>query len=206
MANVNVYIDGFNLYYGCLKNSPFKWLDLSALCRRMLPQDNIQTIEYFTAILSARPGDPSLPTRQQIYLRALRTIPNLSIIYGHFLTHPCRMVLAGSSPPKKVWVDKTEEKGSDVNIASHLLRDAFERRFEVGVLLTNDSDLLEPVRIVKHHIGLPIGILNPHQHHSKVLVAEANFMKRIRQSDLTACQFAPTLRDPKGQIHKPPTW
>jgi hypothetical protein len=111
MANVNVYVDGFNLYYGCLRNSPFKWLDLAALSHRMLPGDSIQTIEYFTAILSARPGDPSLPTRQQMYLRALRTIPNLSIIYGHFLTHPCRMVLTGSVPPKKVWVDKTEEKG-----------------------------------------------------------------------------------------------
>lgn len=206
MAKVNVYIDGFNLYYGAVKSSPFKWLDLAALSRRMLPGDHIQTIKYFTAILSARPGDPDLPTRQQIYLRALRTIPNLSIVYGHFLTHSCRMVLTGTNPPKKVWVDKTEEKGSDVNIATHLLDDAFHKRFEVGVLLTNDSDLLEPVRVVRREIGLPIGILNPHQHHSKVLAAEATFMKRIRQSDVAACQFAPTLADAKGQFHKPATW
>lgn len=206
MAKANVYIDGFNLYYGAVKSSPFKWLDLGALCRRMLPGDRIQTIKYFTAILSARPGDPDLPTRQQIYLRALRTIPTLSIVYGHFLTHSCRMVLTGSNPPKKVWVDKTEEKGSDVNIATHLLHDAFHRRFEVGVLLTNDSDLLEPVRIVRRDIGLPIGILNPHQHHSKVLVAEATFMKRIRQSDLAACQFAAILTDGKGKFHKPDAW
>lgn len=206
MAKVNVYIDGFNLYYGAVKSSPFKWLDLAALCQRMLPGDHIQTIKYFTAVLSARPGDPDLPTRQQIYLRALRTIPNLSIVYGHFLTHSCRMVLTGTNPPKKVWVDKTEEKGSDVNIATRLLADAFHKRFEVGVLLTNDSDLLEPVRVVRHDIGLPIGILNPHQHHSKVLVAEATFMKRIRQSDVAACQFAPTLTDAKGQFHKPATW
>jgi hypothetical protein len=206
MAKVNVYIDGFNLYYGAVKSSPFKWLDLAALCHRMLPGDHIQTIKYFTAILSARPGDPDLPTRQQIYLRALHTIPNLSIIYGHFLTHSCRMVLTGTNPPKKVWVDKTEEKGSDVNIATHLLDDAFHKRFEVGVLLTNDSDLLGPVRVVRHDIGLPIGILNPHQHHSKVLAAEATFMKRIRQSDVAACQFAPTLTDAKGQFHKPATW
>jgi len=206
MANVNVYSDGFNLYYGALKNSPFKWLDLAALCHRMLPGDAIQLIYYFTAILSARPGDPSLPTRQQVYLRALHTIPNLTIVYGHFLTHPCRMVLTGTNPAKKVWVDKTEEKGSDVNIATYLLRDAFRARFEVGVLLTNDSDLLEPVRVVRRDIGLPIGILNPHQHHSKVLVSEASFMKRIRQSDVAACQFAPTLTDGKGQFRKPSTW
>ena len=52
MAKVNVYIDGFNLYYGAVKGSPFKWLDLSALCRRMLPGDVVQSIEYFTARLS----------------------------------------------------------------------------------------------------------------------------------------------------------
>ena len=55
MAIASVYIDGFNLYYGAVKNSPFKWLDLGALCRRMLPCDTIQSIEYFTAIVSARP-------------------------------------------------------------------------------------------------------------------------------------------------------
>jgi len=194
------------LYYGAVRSSPYKWLDLSALCKRMLPNDSIQSIEYFTAIVSARPSGPDLPVRQQVYLRALRTIPNLSIIYGHFLTHSCRMVLTGTNPVKKVWVDKTEEKGSDVNIAAHLLRDAFGRRFEVAVIVTNDSDLLEPVRIVRQELHLPVGILNPHQHHSTDLKAQATFMKRIRQSDVAACQFPTVMSDSKGQIHKPPTW
>jgi len=52
-------------------------------------------------------------------------------------------------------VDKTEEKGSEVNLASHLLRDAFSKKFEVAVLITNDSDLAEPVRIVARELGLP---------------------------------------------------
>jgi hypothetical protein len=72
MAQVNVYIDGFNLYYGAVKGSPYKWLDLGALCYRMLPNDTIQSIEYFTAIVSARPYDLGMPVRQQIYLRALK--------------------------------------------------------------------------------------------------------------------------------------
>ncbi len=101
MAKVNVYIDGFNFYYGTVKGSPYKWLDLGALCRRLLPNDDIQTIEYFTAIVSARPYDPDLPVRQQMYLRALKTVPNLRIVYGHFLTHSCRMMLTGSNPPKR---------------------------------------------------------------------------------------------------------
>lgn len=72
------------------------------------------------------------------------------------------MLLTGSTPPKRVFVDKTEEKGSDVNIAAHLLRDAYNHAFEVAVLITNDSDLVEPVRIVRHELNLPVGILNPH--------------------------------------------
>lgn len=206
MAIVNVYIDGFNLYYGALKGSPYKWLDLAALCHRMLPNDTVQSIEYFTAIVSARPYDLDLPVRQQMYLRALKTIGNLKISYGHFLTHKCRMVLTGSNPPQKVWVDKTEEKGSDVNIAAHLLRDAYNHAFEVAVLVTNDSDLVEPVRIVRHELNLPVGILNPHQQHSAKLKQEATFIKRIRQADVSTCQFPTIMTDSKGQFHKPATW
>ena len=82
MPRVNVYIDGFNLYYGSLKRTPYKWLDVSKLCKSLLPSDTIQSIKFFTANVSARPHDQHLPARQQIYFRALKTIPNLTMIYG----------------------------------------------------------------------------------------------------------------------------
>jgi hypothetical protein len=78
----NVYVDAFNLYYGCLRGTPYRWLDLAALCRRLLPNDEINRIRYFTALVSARSDDPQEPQRQLTYLRALRTIPNLSITPG----------------------------------------------------------------------------------------------------------------------------
>jgi hypothetical protein len=109
-------------------------------------------------------------------------------------------------PVQKVWVDKTEEKGSDVNLAAHLVRDAFQQRFEAAVLITNDSDLGEPVRIVRQELGLPVGILNPRQTHSVVLKNLATFVKRIRQSDLLASQFPPSLTDKKGTFTKPASW
>jgi hypothetical protein len=112
----NVYVDAFNLYYGSLKGTPYRWLDLGALCARLLPKDRINRIGYFTATVSARPDNPDAPQRQQVYLRALETIPGLSIHYGHYLTHVTRMPLA--NPPQRgartVEVVKTEEKGSDV--------------------------------------------------------------------------------------------
>ena len=75
-----VYVDGFNLYYGALKNTPYKWLDLRALFARILrPQNEIERIKYYTARVSARPDDPDAPTWQDIYLRALQLyIPELT--------------------------------------------------------------------------------------------------------------------------------
>ena len=52
MPDTIVYIDGFNLYYGALRGTPFKWLDVRALCARMLPTNTIAQIRYFTANVS----------------------------------------------------------------------------------------------------------------------------------------------------------
>lgn len=206
MLKTNVYIDGFNLYYGSLKKTPYKWLDVGKLCDVMLPTHTIQSIKFFTANVSARPHDPQLPVRQQIYFRALRTIPNLTLIYGHFLTHSVPMILTDSMPVKRVWVDKTEEKGSDVNLATHLLHDGFSGEFEAAVLITNDSDLAAPVKVVRQILNLPIGILNPHDRDSKTLQQYATFVKRIRQKHLLASQFPDKLTDSKGEFHKPTGW
>src|SRR4051812_12536392 len=96
-----VYVDGFNLYYGSLRKTPCRWLDLSKLCRRLLPANNILKIKYFTAKVSARPDDPGQPTRQQAYLRALATLPEMEIYFGHFLSHEVSMLLAQSTGQTK---------------------------------------------------------------------------------------------------------
>ena len=108
--------------------------------------------------------------------------------------------LTGVTPAKRIWVEKTEEKSSDVNITSHLVRDACFKRFDVAVLITNDSDLAEPVRIVREEFELPIGVLNPHEHHSVQLKKLATFLKRIRQSHLVASQFSADFEDAKGRV------
>src|ERR1700722_13081670 len=95
----NIYIDGFNLYYGCLKNTPHKWLDVDKLCALMLPKHEIQEIKYFTAIVTPRPDNPEQQIRQNIYLRALKTIPKITIIKGHFLSNRIRLPLANSVSP-----------------------------------------------------------------------------------------------------------
>jgi len=82
----NIYVDGFNLSCG-LRKTPCKWLDLSALIQLTVPLHDLHRIRYFTAIVKARPSDPIQPVCQQTYLRALRTLPKLSITTGHFATN-----------------------------------------------------------------------------------------------------------------------
>ena len=203
-----VYIDAFNLYFGCVKGTPYKWLDLSKLCAILLPQHQIERIKYFTAHVKALPNSPDAPARQQVYLRALRTIPKLEIIFGHFLSHNVRMPLAnpGIGQPRTVEVVKTEEKGSDVNLAIHLLHDAYQSRYESAVIVSGDSDLLAALQIVKNDLGKPVGVLNPQKRPSRMLERHATFYKHIRPGVLMASQFPKTLNDEHGSFSKPTQW
>ena len=203
-----VYIDAFNLYFGCCKGTPFKWLDLGKLCQFLLPKNQIEKIKYFTAKVQARPSDPDQPRRQQVFLRALQTIPNLEIYYGHFLTHPVKMLLAHPVPGANPYVEviKTEEKGSDVNLATHLLHDAHLNRYECAVVISGDSDLLAPIQIVMTELKKPVGVINPQPRDCQVLLKQATFYKGIRKGVLGASQFAPTLTDAQGSFSKPASW
>lgn len=208
MKKATVYIDGFNLYYGALKNSKYKWLNLELLCQNLLKNNRVTHIKYFTARVSARPNDPQQPIRQQTYFRALQTLPNLEIIYGRYLQSKVMRRLA--NPPQSgsayVEVIKTEEKGSDVNLAAHLVHDGHLGKYETAVFISNDSDLLEAIKIVRLELNLPVGMICPHKNPSNVLRANVDFIRRIRSGVLNASQFSNQLQDVNGVIHKPKNW
>ena len=157
-----IYVDGFNLYYGCLKNTDFKWLNLQVLFSNILARHHsIDRICYFTAALQKSEHDPWAHLRQKAYLNALQTLPNLEIHYGKFLRHQVRMPNA-NPPPKIVEVIKMEEKGSDVNLSVHLLNDAWKDRYDCAVLVTNDSDMAEAMRLVKKGFyNKKLGLITP---------------------------------------------
>jgi len=204
-----VYVDGFNLYFGALKGTPYRWLDLSKLFHYLLPQNAVTHIRYFSARVSVRTNDPDAPTRQETYWRALRTLPELEIYQGQFLTHVKSMPIAKPRPngAPTIKVISTTEKGSDVNLAAHLLMDAFKERFDVAVVLSNDSDLATPIRMVREEFRKTVGILNPYPGTtSRELLKVASFYKPIRQNVLQLSQFPPTLTDKRGTFHKPSSW
>jgi len=116
------------------------------------------------------------------------------------------MPISGCNPTQFVTVDKTEEKGSDVNLATHLLLDAFKNSFDVALIISNDSDLAEPVRVVRDEFKKNIIILNPHKKFSAELVKYSSFRQKIKAHHLANCQFPPKLTDSNGRIYKPKLW
>ena len=114
-----VYVDGFNLYYGSLKGTPFKWLDLAEYFRKTLPKEKRPGhLSGRAAKVSPLPNDPDAPKRQDVYLRALRAHSGaaMEIIEGHFLIKNKRAPLK-ADPSRIVEIIQAEEKGSDVNLA-----------------------------------------------------------------------------------------
>lgn len=203
----SVYIDGFNLYFRALRGTPYKWLDPWRLSRLLLPDYEVTRIRYFTAIVESRPGDPQQQQRQQAYLRALGTIPALSVHFGTFMTKPRRLPLVNPTPtgPRTVEVLRTEEKGSDVNLATLMLVDGFEGDYDAAVVVSNDSDLKEPIRAVRENLHLTVGVVLTDATMSTSALP-ADFHRRLRTRALAASQLPAELHDAEGKIRRPASW
>lgn len=214
-----VYIDGFNLFYRALKaKKNKKWLDLYALCTASLPKNcEIVAIKYYTARVSGK-INPDSPKDQQAYLSALSTIPCLEAHFGSFqvsekiafLAQPLLFrppaVTPQQPPPRFANIVKTEEKGSDVNLGVHLVRDAFLKSFDQAAVLTNDTDLNEPIKIVAKELGMPVILLTPTSHPAKGLIDLASSVRHI-QPYITSSQFPDQVTTKDGKvITKPATW
>jgi len=222
------YIDGFNFYFLRTKDQPqFKWLNMKALADEIVPAGtNVERVNYYTAPVSGK-IDHDAPRRQQKLLSALRTVPEVAIHNGKFLysekwsalIHPPKAkpngYLWNLPAPVLVLVAKTEEKGSDVNLGVHLVRDAFMNAFDVAYVITDDTDLVEPIRIVTQEVGKQVCIVAPCRARGKngrpvpapSLEAVASYKHYIDDSELAASQFPPTIaRKGNRDLVKPSTW
>jgi Protein of unknown function DUF88. len=204
---VSFYIDGFNFYYLAVKKTPYKWLDFKALFSKLLqPGQDLVAIKYYTAVVSGM-KDPNKPIRQQTYLRALKAfIPEVSIHYGSFLTNKKWMPVANPGLGSKfAEVIKTEEKGSDVNLAVNLVNDAWKNLYDCAVVVSNDSDLSEALRIIKTELNKSVGVFIPWRAFpSKDLLKYADFIKHIRRNLLENSQLPNPI--PNTNIFKPIDW
>ena len=187
----NAYIDGTNLYYGALRGTPHKWLDLRRMLELVFPNDEIRAIHYFTSVVRSVPTDPSAPSRQQAYIRALRTVLGLTVHLG---------VIRGRGSPR--------EKMTDVALATRLIADASQRRFEQAIVVSNDADFVPAILSAKNEFEAVVAVLNPvlRGRTQGDLESAATYVRRLRRRHVAASQLPSLLHDAMGAIAKPADW
>lgn len=207
---VNVYIDGFNLYYGALKHRPkLKWLDLRKFAQTLYPHNEIGQVYYFTADIHREHVLDEAPSRQAAYLKVLAD-SGVEIVKGHFSHREKNLRLAGESGQDaklaKVW--QFEEKGSDVNLASYLLRDVYVFKIRHALIVSGDSDLANALSFAREagtHISLAIP--DRHENGSAKLKSKADYVQFVKANQLEVSQFSKAVILNSGrEIIRPKDW
>ena len=215
------YIDALNFYYGALRHTSFRWLDIGAFCEAILREQvrfvtdtdglkehpfKIEGIKIFTAHLKELFWDPGAPARQKLYLTALCAHdPRIDIQYGKFSVHE-HMAYDAESTGKRHKIIRPEEKGSDVNLALHMLNDAFNDKYDCAIMVSNDTDLLSALTMV-HEQKKMVGVALPRANRSKSLKNNADFYLDVRSKLLAGCQLPdPVPYKTKKILRKPKEW
>ena len=195
------YVDGYNLYYG-LRTKRWKkyyWLNIQKLVQQFLrPPQTLVSTKYFTTIIKY-PNDKR--HRQQVYLEALKTLPDFQIYYGHFLSDEITCLNCGHTSTTY------HEKMTDVNIAVELMQDAFEDRFDVAFLLSADSDLVSPISAVqKSFPGKQVICIFPPKRSSHALKQVSNGVVHIGRNELAKSIFPDRILKDGVTLRRPPHW
>jgi hypothetical protein len=100
-----------------------------------------------------------------------------------------------------------EEKGTDVNLATHLLVDVLDQRVDAAIVISNDSDLALPLRVAR--VNVPVGLLNPGAGPLAGRLrglpfegARDHWWRRIERADYQASQFPKRV----GTLCRPDGW
>ena len=195
-----------------LKKSTYKWLDLDAMCSMLIPDYEVVQIRYFTATLKRIPHKPGQEQRQQTYLRALTANLKINVHLGKFRVDPMWLPIYPweyevDGSPRKTHIYKFEEKGSDVNLATHLIMDAMLDAADLYMVLTNDSDQYEPLRMLSHVHQKNVGLILPGDNHSsKFRSLNLSRTLVLREGVLASSQLPIEVRDKVGKITKPISW
>jgi uncharacterized LabA/DUF88 family protein len=221
-VKTSVYIDGFNFYYGCYKHGPNgasrchpedKWLNFRLLANHLVgPGHTVHQVHYFTAHLHRSKRDPEQNLRQITYLRALSTVESVFLHYGNHIPVDRKGILVDPDPAALgVWDDQLvtiqtfEEKGSDVNLATQLLEDSYEGSIERAIIVSNDTDLIAPIRSARRRIR--VSVVSPQPTLAKHLKKAAETATLLNVSILASCRLPVPVIDEDGKpIYPPARW
>ena len=202
-----IYIDGFNLYYGALKGTNSKWLDLDKLFTYLRKDDDIQEIKYFTALL-----DGAKRFNQETYLLAIETFSKIKIILGKFKQTTIECINPLCDYTGNRLFNKPEEKRTDVNLAIHMLSDSILDRCDRLILVSGDSDLVPAINMIKDispnkKVIVYIPARNPIRGAAVEIRSSADKHKTLPNNLLKKSQLPPHIPDSKGGfINKPLGW
>lgn len=206
MARVSVLVDGFNLYHsidGAIPGNPefkkYKWLNLKKLSQLFLTKkDTLESVHYFTALAHWKPDTVQ---RHKTYIRALETT-GVQVVYGNFKPKQIYCHKCGT------FINKHEEKQTDVNIAVHLQRMAYEGTFDTAIIVSGDSDLVPPIKFVKSAFpSKKIGVLIPFGRSAEELKNISDMHWKIKTHHLAAARFDDVIPvSSKDSIECPERW
>lgn len=190
-------------------------------------------VVFCTARVKGR-GNTTAQQDQDVYLRALKAAGAVDLIeYGSYVervaTNPLavadrrgRPVLSTAQWPLMVQdaagvdvpgarfmasVARREEKGSDVNVATHLLVDVLGGAVAAAVVISNDSDLQLPINIARG--AVPVGLVNPTKGYpagaldaSPSAGAGGHWWYQLTAANFSSAQLPPTI----GHLTRPQGW
>ena len=197
MKKAIVYIDGYNLYFGLLKDTCWKWLDLWKFAECLLDgRYELVEVVYFTAPIKTHPVDLAASERQNAYIQAVSTRPGVRIVQGFYSKQKMRAPYVSDkcascdvAEDGLVQVYKMEEKWSDVNLAVTAVMDAADNRADCFVFVTGDSDQVGAIDAVRYKYGKTVVVFNPHASGGKHLKRAATFFKYIPRDLPAKCQL-----------------
>ncbi len=205
MLRVISYIDGFNLYFGLRAKGwkKYYWLDLVSLSSALLKSDQqLEHCHYFTARIRTGTNQSQDARRQSLWLDALSSLPELTIHYGHYLPKPVECKRCGNT-----WTT-FEEKMTDVNIAAQMLTDAYEDRFDIALVISADSDLTTPIRLLRERMPQKrVIVVFPPERRSAELKKTANGTVVLGENKLRQNLLPENITTSSGFVlTRPPQW
>ena len=195
---VIVYVDGFNMYFGLLEGgfTNCKWLNISKLVNNLL-QSNQELIEikYFTSRVS---NNPDKQKRQTTYIEALESV-GIKIYYGHYQSDTTECRRCGN-----IW-PTYHEKMTDVNIATQMMIDAFQNKYDMAMLISGDSDLVPPMKAIHELFNKKrVFVMFPPKRHNSSVALMAKGSMMIGRKKLIDSQFEEEVTKKDGFILKRP--
>lgn len=220
-----VYIDGYNLYYGLLKNSAYKWLNMHGLFGYLIneqnPSSELVECNFYTALTKSKlasRGEKSVQS-QQVYHRALESVhtPPVRVVCYSYALEPKPMVaFREGTPPAKtdrhmVW--HTSEKKCDVCLAMSAYRSAASGQVDQIVIVSNDTDFEPLLEAIRDDFPRVVrGVISPRRPNggrpaSAGLGARAHWMRHhVSEDELARYQFPDRVPTRKRPATKPDYW